>query len=91
MNFNYLSNVKIYPILTNSICYNCLEFCKNCMNIYKVILKILGFYYYFYIYTKGLYPNYTKLSDCMTKCIKIIVLNFKTNRINIQRDMDIFR
>ena len=35
---NYL---KIYHIFMNVICYICLENCKNCMNIYRVIFFLI--------------------------------------------------
>ena len=40
---------------------------------------------------KGFYPNCAKLPENMPKFIEIIVLKFKINIIDIQRDIDIFR
>ena len=36
---------------------------------------------------KSFEPNFTKLSECMIKFIEIIILNFKINSFNIQRDI----
>ena len=76
---NAKNQLKIYNMITNSIWYNCLQFLKNCINIYgkiHILLKNALFCTFFPLNRKSLYPNCTKLSENMTKCIEVIMLKF---------------
>ena len=48
--------MKIYHIFTNYICYNCVEFCKYCMNICSIInVSLQNFNFFFILFYYLLY------------------------------------
>ena len=93
--YSVANHLKIYYIFTNYACYNCIEFRKNSMNAYRVIKILCKKKKLFFYFLCGFFPfnskGFSKFSkQIFPKYIKIIILNFKTNAINIQRDVDIF-
>ena len=85
------NRLKIFHMFTNFICYNYLEFHKNCIDIYRIINMLLKMPMFLSFNREVFYWNCTKLLESMMKYTEIILLNFKTNVINIQRDMVILR
>ena len=90
------NNLKIYHTFTIAICCSCIEFHKHYMNIYQVINILSKNFNFLCLFRflkkiKAFYSNFTILAENVTKyTIKFLHLEFKRNRIILQRNMDIF-
>ena len=90
---NTANHLKIYHMLLHPVSYNCLEFCKNFMNVYRLTIIVLKKGEIFITFSpfnrREFYPNCTEISSKKTKFKKIIVLKLKIYTNNFQRDLHI--